>query len=298
MRKTFLSVVGLCVLLFSNFSSVAFVDVGRDKNGVLRCGVKLTDDDIAVFEDDFQSRQELRSMDRLPYLKGGCIKVYFHVITDGVNDAFQSVSDAQITTQMNVLNDAFKNAGWEFELAGTDRTTNASWFYMPYGSDAEIDAKTALRKGGIGDLNIYVCNPGYQILGYAYFPAQYVLNPKLDGVVLLYSSLPGGSTQFYNLGDTLTHEVGHWFGLYHTFQGGCGRNDKIGDKVEDTPAEKGPAYGCPALRDTCEGKLSKPVEVDPIHNFMGYTYDACMFEFTPGQAKRMKKQFLIYRSGS
>jgi hypothetical protein len=192
---------------------------------------------------------------------------------------------------MNVLNAAFASTGWRFNLAGTTRTNNDSWYTMTPGSTAETQAKAALRQGSADDLNIYLANIGGGLLGWATFPSNYVSAPSRDGVVVLSASLPGGNAAPYNLGDTATHEVGHWMGLYHTFQGGCARQDTGGDIVADTPAERSAAYGCPVNRDSC-ASLPGP---DPIYNFMDYTDDACMVEFTTKQDERMDAMFSAYR---
>ena len=201
-----------------------------------------------------------------------------------------NVPASQITNQIKRLNTDFANTGYTFTLAGTTRTLNADWFNRvgPL-SPQQTAMKRALRRGNAATLNLYSvgfkAGSGLGLLGYATFPWSYAGNPKDDGVVILYSSVPGGSTPNYNLGRTATHEVGRksrslhmltdlvanlncdafvigtsldWIGLYHTFQGGCSGS---GDFVNDTPAEATPATQCPTGRNTC----SSP-GLDPIHN--------------------------------
>jgi len=244
---------------------------------------------IAAREQDFQNRKQLMSRGGVPFanVTGGTINVYFHVIRKGTGVSNGDITTTMISDQISVLNAAYGSWGWSFNLVATDRTTNTTWYNGCYGS-SESAMKNALRQGTADDLNIYSCNPSSGILGFATFPSDYNAQPKLDGVVILYSSVPGGTAAPYNLGDTATHEVGHWMGLYHTFQGGCNGN---GDFVSDTPAEKSAAFGCPSGRDTCRNKPG----LDPITNFMDYTDDSCMFEFTAGQDGRMDTQFTTYR---
>jgi len=220
-----------------------------------------------------------------PAVTSGTINVYFHVIHSGTTGQLNA---GTVNAQMTALNDSFAGSGWSFSLVATTYTNNATWFNGMESASTEAAAKSALRQGTADDLNVYSANlPNY--LGWATFPSSYTSNPDDDGVVILYTSVPGGSELNYNEGETLVHEVGHWMGLYHTFQGGC---SKSGDLVADTPAERSPAYGCPVGRDTCRAS-----GVDPIHNFMDYTYDSCMDHFTTGQDGRMDSQFSTYRYG-
>ncbi len=213
------------------------------------------------------------------------IPVAFHVITNGSQG---NVSNNQINQQINVLNQAYSGSGFSFSLASVDYTDNASWYSMSFGSSAERQAKTALGVSTQSTLNIYAAGIGGGLLGWATFPSDLSGDPIDDGVVLLNESLPGGNASPYNLGDTGVHEVGHWLGLYHTFQGGCRGN---GDFVDDTPPERRPAYGCPIGRDTCRKKAGE----DPIFNYMDYTDDACMDEFSPCQIVRMHEQAAAFR---
>ncbi|CAE6468317.1 unnamed protein product [Rhizoctonia solani] len=222
------------------------------------------------------------------------IPVYWHVIRSALSQG--NIPDSQIEESISVLNVDYHETGLSFTLTETDRTTNADWFNRAGPSTLhEIAMKTALRKGDVNALNVYTV--GYTnvspagILGHATFPSSYLENPSNDGVSILYSSVPGGSAAPLNLGRTLTHEVGHWVGLYHTFQGGC---NSAGDQVDDTPPESdgpgGPTSGCPQGKDTCPGG-----GLDPIHNFMDYSDDACMTQFTPGQITRIQAQLSVYR---
>ncbi|KAA3612692.1 MAG: PKD domain-containing protein [Calditrichaeota bacterium] len=213
------------------------------------------------------------------------IPIAFHVVRhdDGVTG---DVPDQMITDQINVLNAAYDGWGYQFSHHSTQRVNNTSWSTHTHGSAAGDAMKQNLAIDPTNVLNFYLCDLGGGLLGYAVFPWSYPESNYRHGVVVLYSSLPGGASAPYDEGDTGTHEVGHYFGLYHTFQGGCAAP---GDEVDDTAPEASAAYGCPDGRDTCAG--GGP---DPIHNFMDYTDDNCMDHFTSGQSDRMQQMMAQY----
>jgi len=252
---------------------------GEQVRGVRCATPHVTPEQAAAVEQVLERYRQER-----PDKKGDVIvPVVFHVIHDGTEG---NVSDALIDAQLRVLNDAFAGTGFSFARQSINRVLNRQWFTGCYASQK---FKRELAVDPTHTLNFYTCKPKGNILGYAYLPWSFEESNFHHGVVVLYSTLPGGGATPYDEGDTGTHEVGHYLGLLHTFDGGC---QEPGDSVADTPAEASPAFGCPAGRDTCASP-----GLDPIINFMDYTDDACMFEFTSGQDTRMDEIVGVYKPG-
>ncbi|OON68746.1 M43 family zinc metalloprotease [Hymenobacter sp. CRA2] len=236
---------------------------------------------------------------------GVTIPVVVHVV---YNTAAQNVTDAQIQAQIDVLNRDYSRTnpdavntpaafagrtaavGVQFRLAVRDpkgaatngierrQTTAAYWL----GDRVKMSSFGGLDAWPAGQyLNLWVCNLDAGMLGYAQLPGG---EPAFDGVVLLYSTLPGGAAP-YNLGRTATHEVGHWLNLSHIFQGGC----RGTDNVDDTPPQSAANYGCPTFPRTSCGAAG--ANGDMFMNFMDYVDDACMNSFTAGQRLRVQTLF-------
>ncbi|MCP4219497.1 MAG: hypothetical protein GY765_32985, partial [bacterium] len=222
------------------------------------------------------------------------IPIVFHIIhrTDGTGN----ISDQRINDQVQVLNEDFGALsgspgadGYDtkirFELAGITRTANNTW----YGDTGELTYKGALGWDQSRYLNVYLNTAG-GILGYAYFPQDYAGDVR-DGVVLFNlccggRDIPGLAP--YDQGRTLVHEIGHYLGLGHTFAGnGCYDGYNAGDWIADTNSENTAHHGCTQTY-TCSS-------ADPIHNYMNYTDDTCMYLFTPEQANRMVCGLVNYR---
>ncbi|MEM7480971.1 MAG: pre-peptidase C-terminal domain-containing protein [Acidobacteriota bacterium] len=238
------------------------------------------------------------------------IPVVFHIIqrTNGTGN----VSNSLINSQLDILNEDFRalsgtpgapgtDTEIQFVLASTDpngnsttginRVTSNAYFTDP-GPGAFNDMKQALNWDTTRYLNIY-SNDANGALGYATFPQQDA-GAYLDGVVLLWSSVGRNAPQggIYNQGRTATHEVGHYLGLFHTFQSGCGSASSpytTGDLIADTERQSAANFNCPGSANSCSSR-------DPIENYMNYTQDTCMDRFTAQQTNRMRCSLVNYRS--
>lgn len=208
------------------------------------------------------------------------IRIVLHVLSGPGGEG--DIDDATIASQMAALDAAYADAGFRFDLAQVRRHRDSPYFAggcFPT-TESGLRMKSELAVEPARFVNVYTCRlaPPF-LVGYGTLPNEFAEDDARHGIVLDYGTLPGG-TPPTDLGHTLVHEMGHYLGLLHTFQGGCA---DPGDDVADTPAEAGPAFGCPVGRDTCAS-----AGADPVANYMDYSDDACTSTFTPLQAQRMR----------
>ncbi|MCE2789384.1 MAG: fibronectin type III domain-containing protein [Saprospiraceae bacterium] len=237
------------------------------------------------------------------------IPVVFHVV---YNSAAENVSDAQLLSQLTVLNQDFRylnpdkinipaaflslaaDSEFEFCLAQQSPTGQATTGINRRQTTvtsftATSNAVKYTAQGGLDAwdrtkyLNIWVCNLATGTNGYAQLPGG---TAATDGVVLDFQCVgtTGTAVAPFDKGRTGTHEVAHWLNLRHIWgDATCGT-----DNVADTPLANTANTGCPAYghRSTCKGT---PIEM--VNNYMDFTDDGCMNMFTIGQKTRMKALF-------
>ena len=216
------------------------------------------------------------------------------------NSNAENISDAQIASQIQTLNNDFAGTNSDISsVPSTFTSVKAGDVGVRFVVDAvnrvsskkkswrTDDAMKKSKRGGIdptdpeNKLNFWVCDMSRGILGYAQFPGG---NPDTDGVVVHYQAFGNTTYAPYNKGRTATHEVGHWLNLRHIWGDATCGNDQVGD----TPLHNSANYGCPAsgIRSTCSGA---PVMM--TMNYMDYTDDLCMYMFSAGQSTRMNATF-------
>ncbi len=227
------------------------------------------------------------------------IPVVFNVL---YRTTAQNVSLAQLQSQIDVLNEDFAATNADYNLTSTYNSVKSGNIGVRFVLDQVKRRSTtktswstndAMKKSAQGiapttpttKLNIWVCNMGGGILGYAQFPGG---SSATDGVVLDDNATgrTGTAAAPFNKGRTATHEVGHWMNLRHIWGDATCGNDQVGD----TPTHNTANYGCPAAGhlSTCSGT---PVEM--TMNYMDYTDDACMYMFSAGQKSRMLAVFAV-----
>jgi hypothetical protein len=286
-RREFL-MSSACACLATATAKIGAV-LAQDKPPVQRiCGTPLP-----TPAERIQARRVVNALraNRINFRGKTVIPIRFHIIHEGQQGY---LPDRQIKAQVTLLNRTYAPANIQFKIASVNLHENSAWFRHEPGTDGEVEMKTELGKDTARSLNIYTAEPGAGLLGYATFPWWYKDMPQLDGVVLHHASLPGAARPWaqpwpFDLGMTAVHEVGHWAGLYHTFQGGC---EAPGDDIADTAYEESSASGCPLnTPSTCPGET----RFLPVENYMDYSDDACMKHFTPQQYQRMKDMVGYYR---
>ncbi len=222
----------------------------------------------------------------------------------------ENISDAQIQSQIDVLNEDFRklnsdasNTPSEFTAVDTEIQFTLSYITRKSTTKTSWGTNDAMKKssqGGVdpvdpaNNLNMWICNIGGGILGYAQFPGGpastdgVVFSPQYCGSI---DKQPSGETFYlsapFNKGRTATHEIGHYLNLRHIWgDGGC----SVDDFVSDTPLAAAANYGCPSYPSkscSSNGGFSS----DMFMNYMDYVDDACMFMFSAGQKARMDAIF-------
>lgn len=216
------------------------------------------------------------------------IPVVFHNIHAGREG---KVSDASIRALVATLNEGFAGTPFEFFLSKINRRNNKVWYTQCYDLKIEKKLKKQLAVTPQKYLNVYSCSiNGGKVLGFAYLPFMWPEKSFMHGVQLDRTALPGsGDPDFGVKGNVAVHEVGHYLGLWHTFQGGC--EDR--DEVADTPAQISPPQRKCEPVDSCPDQPG----MDDVHNFMSYApRDGCWEHFSPLQVERMEILTELFRS--
>ncbi len=225
------------------------------------------------------------------------VDLYFHIVTK--SSSAGTITSSMVSQQLAQLQLDYKPHGIAFTLRNTSFTANDAWAIGATPAD-DTAMKSALRQGTYSALNIYFqTDLSGGVLGRCTLPTNVGFQPKpatyvADGCNIAAQTMPGGSTYGYNMGKTAVHETGHWLGLLHTFEGYSCQGS--GDYIVDTPQEAQSTDGCPTSpwKNTC---ATARVGVDPIHNFMDYSTDACYTRFTLGQEGRIRSLWPMYRQG-
>jgi hypothetical protein len=218
------------------------------------------------------------------------VGIVLHVLSGPLGEG--DLDDEVIARQLAVVNDAFDGAGFRFVVAAVHRHPDSPYFaggcFPTTESGLRMKAELAIEPKRF--VNVYSCRLALPyIAGYGTLPNEFAEDDPRHGVVIDHASVPGSPAPL-SLGHTLVHELGHYFGLLHTFQGGC---VVPGDEIADTPAEAIAGYGCASGRDSCPQDDGE----DPVDNFMDYSDDTCTNRFTPQQGERMSALAAIYRPG-